>query len=201
MPARVPTRLAAATALMTVVLASCGLTDPYQQHAVISRPTTATPAPPPSDQADPAPERGGTTPQSTHAEQTTLAPDAAQASPQAALARYARIFLNWNVRDVVQVQRRLASISLGQARAQALQAAASAARDGELAASRLANHGQVIALAPGQASAAGRWVIVTSERTTGQGDYQGLPPTQHLIYAQLTRTPAGYVVSQWAPQN
>jgi hypothetical protein len=200
MTARTLTRLIAA-AVVTVAIAGCGLTDPYQQHTITSRPTTATPAPPPSDQADPAPERGGTTPQSTHTEQSTLAPDAALASPQAAVERYARVYLNWTARDVVQAQRRLASISLGQARAQALQAAASAARDGELAASRLANHGQVIALAPGQASAAGRWVIVTSERTTGQGDYPGLPPTQHIIYAQLTRTRSGYVVSQWAPQN
>jgi hypothetical protein len=201
MPARVPTRLAAATVLMTVVLAGCGLTDPYQQHTIVSRPTTATPAPLPSDQADPAPERGGTTPQSTHAEPTTLAPDAALASPQAALERYAQLYLNWNATNVVQVQRRLASISIGQARAQALQAAASANRDPELANSRLANRGEVIAVSPGLASAGGRWVIVTSEQTTGQGDYQGLPPTQHIIYAQLTRTHAGYVVSQWAPQN
>ena len=31
-------------------------------------------------------------------------------------------------------------------------------------------------------------MIVTSELTTGAGDYQGLPPTLHIIYARVTNT-------------
>jgi hypothetical protein len=200
MTARPPTGLIAA-ALLTVLLAGCGLTDPYQQHSTTSDSTTTTAAITRLDQADPTPERAGTIPRSTQAAQNTLAPSAALATPEAALERYAQIYLNWTARDVVAVQRELASISLGQARAQALQAAASAARDGELTTTQLANHGQVIALAPGQGSAAGRWVIVTSEQTTGHGDYEGLPPTQHIIYAQLARTRSGWIVTKWAPQN
>lgn len=193
------TRLIAA-ALVVVSLAGCGLSDPYQQHTATRATATAAVTASP-DQADPAPERGGTISRSAGAAQSALAPTAGLATPRAALERYAQIYLNWNARNVVGVQRRLASISLGQARAQALQAAASAARDSELTAGQLANHGQVIALAPGQAGAAGRWVIVTSEQTTGPGDYQGLPPTLHIIYAQLTRTQSGWIVDQWAPAD
>ena len=73
--------------------------------------------------------------------------------------------------------------------------------DSTLASSQVANSGQVIAIAPELAGAAGDWVVVTREPTTGQGDYQGLPATLHVTYAQLTHTPDGFVVSLWAPQN
>ena len=102
---------------------------------------------------------------------------------------------------MVAIQHQLAAISLGQARAQAQRAAISASHDGQLASSKVANRGRVIAIAPGQTSAAGQWVIVTTEQTSGPGGYQGLPPTLHVIYAQLTNTSQGWVVSQWQPQN
>ena len=44
-------------------------------------------------------------------------------------------------------------------------------------------------------------MIVTSELTTGGGDYAGLPPTLHIIYANVTNTPGGWVVNGWQPQN
>ena len=115
------------------------------------------------------------------------------------LKRYASSYLNWNAAHVIAIQPQLAAISLGQARAQAQQAAASGARDPQLTTSRVANRGRVIAIAPGQGDATGQWVIVTSEQTTGQGDYQDLPATLHIIYAQLTNTRQGWVISGWQP--
>jgi hypothetical protein len=44
-------------------------------------------------------------------------------------------------------------------------------------------------------------VIVTSETTSGQGDYSGLPPTLHVTYAQLTDTHHGWIVTAWNPQT
>ena len=44
-------------------------------------------------------------------------------------------------------------------------------------------------------------MIVTSEHTTGNGDYAGLPATAHVTYAHLTHTPHGWVIDQWSPQN
>ena len=104
--------------------------------------------------ADPAPERGGTIPQAARAAQSQLAASAGAPTPQAALERYASRYVNWTAQTVTSVQRQLAAISLGQARAQALQAAASYAHDRALNASRVANHGSVISIARGHGAAA-----------------------------------------------
>jgi hypothetical protein len=44
-------------------------------------------------------------------------------------------------------------------------------------------------------------VIVTRETTTGQGDYAGLPPTDHVTNAQVQHADNGFVVSAWSPQS
>ena len=62
---------------------------------------------------------------------------------------------------------------------------------------RQQRRGRIVRLARG----AGQWVIVTSEKTTGQGDYQGLPAQLHITYAQLTHTPGGWVISAWEPRT
>ena len=103
-----------------------------------------------------------------------------------ALTRYALLYINWTAANVAANQRQLAAISLGQARAQALQAAASLARDPELTKSAVSNTGTVVAIERWARRGRGLWVLVTREQTTGQGDYAGLPPTLHVIYAQLT---------------
>jgi hypothetical protein len=193
MTAKRPAR--AAAALLAAGLAGCSLQSPYGPRADRARPTSAPDAP------DPAPERDGTILAADQAAQLTLAAAAAQPTPQAALARYAQLAVNWNWRDIAAVERRLATLSLGAARAQARQAAAHAAADTTLRQQQIRNSGRAVAIAPGQGQAAGRWVIVTRERTTGQGAYAGLPPTLHVSYAQLTRTPAGWVISQWQPQT
>jgi hypothetical protein len=148
---------------------------------------------------DPAPERGGTIPPAARTAQTRLVAGAGRPTPQAALERYTRLYVNWTARTIVPIQKQLATLSVGQARAEALQAAASYARDQTLAESRVANSGRLIAIT--RSLDAGQWVIVTSEHTIGAGDYSGLPPTLHVIYAQVTRVQAGWVVSEWAPQN
>ena len=129
-----------------------------------------------------------------------MAVDAAQQTPQAALERYARLYVNWTADRVAGIQRELASLSTGQARAQAFQAAASYTRDQTLTQSNVANSGHLVAITS-SVTTPGQWVLVTSEQTSGTGDYAGLPPTLHVIYAQVTRTSSGWVVSEWAPQN
>lgn len=186
-------------------LAGCaGIKDPYQPAKSATQPTptsATTTATTPADALDPAPERGGTIPKRLQHAQGTPAPGAPRPSPQLALERYALLYVNWHAADVVATERALASISVGQARAQASQAAASAARDTQLSRSHVRDSGQVVAIAQGDAAAGDEWVIVTRELTTGQGDYAGLPPTLHVIYAQLTHRPTGWVVTQWQPQN
>jgi hypothetical protein len=198
--------LPAAVAL-ALTLAGCGLTDPYTgQHSsatstspAVSTSSTSTTTTVPN--ADPAPERGGTIPNASQAAQNRPAENAARSTPRAALERYADLDINWTAATVARGQRQLAAISVGQARAQALQAAAAYGRDSTLQASRVANSGTVIAIAPGQGPAVGPWVIVTRETTTGQGEYAGLPPTDHITVAQLEHTSAGWIVSSWSPQH
>ncbi len=185
----------AVAALATLALTGCSLHSPYSSA---SGPATVATAP---NAGDPPPERNGHIPPAAQATQNTLEPGTAQPTPEAALLRYSQIAVNWNWRNLAAVQQRLASISLGQARAQALQAAAGASTNSNLRSQRITNTGQPISIAGGQGSAAGRWVIVTRERTTGQGAYAGLPPTLHITYAQLTHTSDGYVVSRWTSQN
>ncbi len=187
---------------LAVAAAGCGISDPYQGHQLpAGSTTTAASTAAPADTLDPAPERGGTIPAGAAQAQTKLATHAGSLTPQAALERYAAIYLNWSAPHVVATQRELAAMSLGQAKALAQQATASAARDSQLAYSQVANSGQVVALAPGQGAAAGQWVIVTRELTTGPGAYAGLPPTLHIIYAHVTDTHQGWVVNGWQPQN
>jgi len=203
--ARVRAKRVAVTLVALVVageLAGCdGIANPYQR-ASTATPTTATPtAAEPPDTGDPTPERNGSVPAYAQGVINRLGAGAAAKSPKTALARYAELYVNWTAAGVAANQRKLAAISLGQARAQALQAAASLARDPELTKSAVSNTGSVVAITPGQGAATGLWVVVTREQTIGKGDYAGLPPTLHVIYAQLARTASGLVVTQWQPEN
>ncbi|MGH2856941.1 MAG: hypothetical protein ACRDMJ_05590, partial [Solirubrobacteraceae bacterium] len=187
-------------------LAGCaGIPNPYQARTRTTASTTptagsSTPATP-SDAGDPSPERSGTVPPRSARTLGALAAGAARPTAHAALWRYAILYVNWRAATVAAGQRRLAAISLGQARAQALQAAASLGHDRQLTASSVIDTGTVVAIAAGQGPAAGHWVIVTRERTTGRGDYAGLPPTLHVIYAQLTHSQNGWIVTGWQPQD
>lgn len=202
--------LPAALIVVVLAVAGCGISDPYhadRRPAATTWTSTSTTATAPAtstaaDKGDPAPERGGTIPAAAASRaQSALAGDAAAATPRAALERYARLYLNWTAAGLVTRQRQLAALAVGQARAQALQAAASAARDPKLTRSHVINTGQLIAITPGHGAAAGRWVLVCRETTTGTGDYTALPAALHVIYAQLTQTPTGWIVSRWSPES
>jgi hypothetical protein len=191
-------RVATAIAASACTLALSGCLSIHDPDAESPNPThthaTAT-----TTNREPAPERDGSIPPAARKAQTQLSPGAAQRTQLTALERYAALWSNWTAADIVARQRQLAGISLGQARAQALQAATTLQNDSTLAHSQVSNTGLLIAAAP--ALQGGEWVLVTRETTIGQGDYAGLPATLHVTYAQLTHTPGGYVVSTWAPQN
>jgi hypothetical protein len=189
-----------ALVILAVALGGCGISNPYTSSnatttAAAGAPVSTTTA----TDADPTPERGGSIPPASQRSQ--LATNAADPTPQAALVRYAQLYINWTAKTVAAVQHELAAISTGQARAQALQAAASYGHDSTLQASQVANSGSVIAIAAGQGPAAGSWVVVTQETTTGSGDYAGLPPTDHVTDAQLAHTRNGWIVSSWSPRS
>jgi hypothetical protein len=200
----------ALAAVLTAILAGgcAGISDPYQAtthanttHASAPSATSTRTTSTPADSGDPPGERGGSIPKTVAQQQSRLASSVGATSPQAAIARYTSLWVNWTAQSIPAQQRQLAAISLGQARAQALQAATSLQNDTQLAQNQVSNTGSLLAATPGQGAAAGKWIVVTQESTTGQGDYQGLPRSLHVIYAQLTQTPEGWVISGWSPQN
>jgi hypothetical protein len=193
-----------ATTVVAVIAAGCGITNPYAQTTATTRVGTTTSserAAVNSADANPGPERGGTIPTSAAGSQDSLAHDAGSPTPQVALERYAQFYINWTAASVAADQRELATVSLGSARAQALQAAASYQHDTTLRKSEVSNTGTVVSIAKGEGAAVGDWVVVTSETTSGRGDYQGLPATLHVTYAQLTHTSTGWIVTVWEPRS
>lgn len=204
--------LATATSIAAAMLAAgCGITDPYHATTPASatttspdaatRTSTTSAATTAADSHDPAPERDGTVPTGDAAAQTRPTAHANAASARGAVERYARLYVNWTASALAARQRILAQLSIGAARAQARQAAATASTNTQLIDAHVSNRGQVISAQPGTGVAAGKWVIVTSETTHGRGDYRGLPAQLHVTYAIVTHTGNGWVVSQWAPQN
>lgn len=128
------------------------------------------------------------------------APANAQVSPRAALAQYARLYVNWSWRTLAADQERLAAISVEQARLRDRQAAAQARGDSTLRRAQVGNSGTVVSIAPDQAQR-GMWVIVTRERTSGQGEYEALPAGFHVTLAKTQQVQRGWAVSEWLPQS
>jgi hypothetical protein len=197
--------LALAGLVIAGVLVGCGLSNPYQPSDPHASPTPTSSSTSTTSSAaeagDPPAERHGTVPPQTKARENRIRRAAATSSARAAVDRYARLYINWHAGQLVAHQRELAQRSIGAARLQAAQVAASASADTQLRSDRVSDRGQIVSANPGVGPAAGKWVIVTSEKTSGQGDYTGLPPAIHVTYAVVTRITAGWVVSQWTPQN
>ncbi len=185
MRARSRLPLTAALATAGIAVGGCGITNPYQ-HPTTTTATSSTST--------------STTPTTGDIAPAAVAPAGAD-SPQAAIARYATAEINWTAATLGADQRHLAAISLGAARAMALQTAATYSTGSQLQHSQVTNRGQITSIAAGQGPASGEWVITTREHTTGAGDYAGLPTQPHIYYARLRHTPTGWQITQWSPQN
>jgi hypothetical protein len=113
--------------------------------------------------------------------------------------RYALAYTNWRASQLPARERQLAALSVGVARLGAEQAAAAQSGVAALAAHDVANVGQVVAIAPGEGSDRGQWVVVTEEHTTGTGAYAGLPAGPHVTLARVVHLASGWAVSAWDP--
>jgi hypothetical protein len=184
----------AASVLIGGLLAGCGLTDPGAAYYSTTTSKSSKAAVNPT----PAPERGGTIPQS---DKPQLAFTAASASPAAALERYANLACDWTWANVAARQRRLVDESFGQARSNARQTLAELAADRTLAANSIVNRCQIVSLAQGTGPAQGQWVLVLTQSTSGSAGYSSLPATLHVIYAATAHESNGYTVTRWAAQN
>jgi hypothetical protein len=187
-------------ALMSV--SGCGASPTTSGTSQLGRAFTAAASPPGAAAApfgDPPAERHGTVPQSLASRENT--PSVLAPSPQAALLRYALLYTNWQAANLPNVERRLALLAVGPARLTAEQIAASSGALDELAAHHVQNKGVVLAIAAGRGPAAGKWIVVTQEQSTGTGPYAGLPATLHVTLASTKRIDRGWAISRWTPRT
>jgi len=176
-------RAGIAAGALALALAGCGITDPYTTTQRTSSTT--------SNHKASVPEDDGPSPRDR------TATGAAAPSPQAALARFAALYVNWSAATLPADERQLASLSTEQARAQALAELNRPAP--AIARYDVSNAGSVVAIAEGRGTRRGRWAVVTDEQTNGYGPYEGLPATSHVSWATVARGAQGWVVSGWYP--
>jgi hypothetical protein len=179
--------LPSTVAILAVTLALSGRTDPYtaKPNSTPVAPSTVQnagepPAPPPAS-------AGG------------QAVADIQHTPQGAIARFASLYTNWSYATLAHDQLTLATISVGAARLAERQAAATSRADSTITRARLSSHGQVLAVSADLARR-GWWIVVTCERTTGGGEYEGLAASDHVTLVQLATVGGGWAVTQWLPQ-
>ena len=191
--------------LLALLVAGCG-GAPHSSGSPLGRSIAPTrqpsrPAASGADAGDPPSERGGKIPPGAQAVEQTVAAGVPLVSARAALERYALLYVNWRAAQLPARELELARLSVGTARLRAEQTLAGRSGAAALAADDVANHGEVLSIAPGEGSASGDWVVVTQEQTTGSGVYAGLPPGPHVTLARVTRLRGGWVVSAWDPAS
>jgi hypothetical protein len=178
--------------LAAVALTGCTNPDAPTTAGAGAADTTTTPAAAPQSPGEP---RGPAPPSAS-----SQAPSRVQSTPQATLATFAELYVNWNYETLSAQQTALAAMSVGAARLAEQQAAATSQSDNTIAQGHIHNSGRVVSIGR-DLTQAGTWVLVTREQTGGNSHYQGLPGGYHVTLAQLARVAGGYAVSQWLPQS
>jgi hypothetical protein len=198
---RLKTAARLALTLALAFLSGCGTSSTTSTRSPLGRAFAAPPGPAGAAafNGDPPAERQGIVPQSAASKQDTAS--ALAPSPQAALLRYALLYTNWRAASLPTVERQLASQAVGAARLTAEQIAASSSAIDELAAHHVQNTGIVLAIAPGRGPAAGQWIVVTQEHSSGTGPYAGAPPTLHVTLASTEHLDHGWAISDWTPRT
>ena len=181
---RVGARAAVVTGVLALASAGCGISDPYSAGHRSPRQASTSGVDEPDDDGPPPPRVSA-----THG--------AVVMTPQAALTRYAGLYVNWTAGSLAADARKLALLSTGQAHAQAL--AEVSDPPATLTRYDVSNSGSVVAIATGQGAERGRWAVVTNEQTNGYGPYEGLPAASHVTWATVARVAGGWVVSGWYP--
>ena len=182
-----PTLSTVAILALTILLSGCS--DPYTAK---QQPTGASRAAVVQNAGEPS------APPPTPAAGQSVAD--AQNTPQDAISQFARLYANWSYATLTHDQLTLAAMSVGPARLAEQQAAASSRADSTLARAHLSNHGGVLAVSA-DLTRSGWWIVVTREQTTGSGEYEGLPATDHVTLVQLAVVNGRWAVSLWVPQT
>jgi len=177
-----------ATVVLGFATTGCGLSDPYGRSS--STRSSATAPRVVDNEVRPAqPYRD------------TSVPAAPAATPELAIERFARLYVNWTYRTLAAHRLQLARMAVGAAAAEQRRGAVESAHDYELAQGRVANTGQLVAVAVRRRGRAGQYVVVTRETTTGADTYEGLPPAYHVTLVTVAAVGGGWAVSAWEPQS
>jgi hypothetical protein len=172
---------------LVALLTGCGLAGSIANTTA----TTQTP-----EAANPG-EQQGTTPPGPHSSQ----PVNPAATPDAAIMRFASLYINWTYSTLAEHERQLAASAVGDARLAESQAAASAERDRDLQQGHIYNRGSVISVAAVIGGAPGQYTVVTREETGGNPEYAGLRAAFHVTLATVQQLHTRWAVSEWQPQS
>ncbi|MDQ4126323.1 MAG: hypothetical protein M3134_12120, partial [Actinomycetota bacterium] len=125
-------------------------------------------------------------------------PQKLAATPEDAARRAAELTTNWTGETAARQYRELARVTVGEARKQALEAAARLQTDPQLSAPGARSTGTVEAFANRGSTVAGQeLVVVTRERVAADG----LNETRwRVTLATVERRARGWVLSRWEPQ-
>jgi hypothetical protein len=191
------TLLAVLVAALTV--AGCAPDDPYQQER--TQPSSTPPARVSEGRHVPLPDppADGELPGRVTAElvaEPTRFPEAGH-TPQGTLALAARLYGNWSSTTARSQLRRIAALSVGQARAELRQAAAQAGADPQQRRAR--SRASVEALDVDGSGPRRTALIVTRERLHAR-DLPDQGWRYQVTTAQLERRGARWVISQWLAQ-
>ncbi|MHB1836021.1 MAG: hypothetical protein ACYCXW_13750 [Solirubrobacteraceae bacterium] len=127
-------------------------------------------------------------------------PARVQKTPRRAILQFAERYSNWTYKTLSRDQQVLAAIAVGAARLTEQRAAAASHADSTLARGKIENHGKVLAISH-DLHRHGWWLIITSEQTSGTGQYEALPESDHVSLAKLARLHGGYAIEEWLPQS
>jgi hypothetical protein len=183
-----------ALVLLVGVLAGCQ--DPYQQDRAHDRrsPGRAKPALPETHHGDNVSARAparDTAP--------TIAANA-RATPRAAVHEFCAQWTNWSWRTIGRQQRRLAALSIGPLARELAAEAQVRVQDQALRRDRLGARGHVVALDVKRGTATRRAVCVAWEQPLTDGRADQTDARHHVYLVTVTRTRAGWAVSQWQAQ-
>ncbi len=178
-----------ALAGLVIVLGLAGCSNPYATSRAQGEPSSSAGVQSVGEPRAPAPRQAG-----------AQAPTGIQPTPRQAILQFAGRYANWTYKTLAEDQLGLASISVGAARLAEQQAAAVTRADTTLARARIANSGEALSVSPDLARDRW-WVVVTRERTVGNGEYEGLAAGFHVTLAQVASVDDRWAVSQWLPQS
>ncbi|HEY1853314.1 MAG TPA: hypothetical protein VGG40_01890 [Solirubrobacterales bacterium] len=188
---RRPAAAAAILLLAALLCAGCGVSDPYSQT------TPSRQRPQPSSPAAAGEFSGQLLSPSQRPPGTPV--EVARGTPAEVAREVASLAENWTGGTALQAFSRLAAISVGEARAEFEQIAASAHDELERAvgySSSRATVAGVVVKGGGRV----RHVIVVVRRRITSPELTNLPPEYEVALATLRRSGRGWAVSSWSPQ-